>query len=72
MIAHGTVVGDVSRTHSPCGACGVLVEVVEGCRHLPVGRPASTRSRRIVERERKSATLDNRADLLAALGYPRP
>lgn len=63
----------IGRTHSPCGACGVLVALVEGCTHLPLGRPPSKRSRRAAERaERTAATMVARSDLLGALGYPRP
>lgn len=31
MIEHGTVVGNVSRSHRPCGACA---ELVETCEHI--------------------------------------
>lgn len=33
----------VGRTHRPCGACGVLVWIPEGCPHFRVGRVALTR-----------------------------
>lgn len=56
----------IGRTHRPCGACGVLVEIARPCKHL--GR--STRADRR-ERER-AARMVARRDLLAALGYPRP
>jgi hypothetical protein len=31
VIEHGTVIGNVSRTHHPCAPCGALVE---SCGHL--------------------------------------
>lgn len=63
----------IGLTHSPCGACAELVELAEGCVHLPVGRPPSKRSRRALERaERVAARMVARSELLGALGYPKP
>jgi hypothetical protein len=63
----------IGRTHRPCGACAELVDVTEGCPHLPVGRPPSSRSRRAAERaDRVAARMVARSELLGALGYPRP
>jgi hypothetical protein len=59
----------IGRTHRPCGACAELVELAEGCAHLPLGRPPSKRSRRTAV-ERAAAMVD-RASLLGALGYPK-
>jgi len=63
----------IGLTHSPCGACAELVELAEGCAHLPVGRPPSKRSQRSAERAlRTRARMVARSELLGALGYPRP
>lgn len=56
----------IGRTHAPCGACGALIDLTDRCKHL--GR-SSRADRR--ERERAARMVD-RAELLAALGYPRP
>lgn len=41
MIEHGTVVGNVSRSHHPCGACG---ELVETCSHYLIVRRGPRRT----------------------------
>lgn len=54
MLEHGTVTGNVSRTHHPCGACG---ELVEACRHKfgPGDAPSTLRARRAAERREATA-----------------
>jgi hypothetical protein len=65
VIEHGTVTGNATRTHQPCGACGELVDLDEGCRH-------TNRSARSERREQQQVAMVARAELLGALGYPRP
>lgn len=62
----------VGRTHRPCGVCAALVAIAEGCRHMPLKRPPSSRSRRVVQRERNERSMVDRSELLGALGYPKP
>lgn len=54
----------IGLTHRPCGACGELVDLVEGCEHLRVKRVRQRPAR-------LTAAMADRAGLLAALGYPR-
>lgn len=60
----------IGRTHRPCGACGELVDVVEGCEHTRVKRVRWKTPRATTAAERAAAMVD-RAALLSALGYPR-
>lgn len=63
----------IGRTHRPCGACGALVDLFDGCAHMPSGRLRPKRApRAAVDRERKRVAMVDRAALLGALGYPRP
>lgn len=54
MIEHGTVIGNVARTHRPCGACG---ELVETCPHAGRGDRDRRRREVLTERERDEANL---------------
>jgi hypothetical protein len=65
MIEHGTVVGNVSRTHRPCGACG---ELVESCEHVRSGaRDRRRRAKRTPEqRAAANAARDPRRARLAS------
>jgi hypothetical protein len=53
VIEHGTVTGNVSRTHKPCGACG---ELVEACGHLGSARTQRRRVQMQSPEQRAMAT----------------
>lgn len=65
---------------APCGACGTLVSYDEGCRHWkPAGRRPNTtgrkplpKPRRVDAAERAALREQQVADLVRALGYPKP
>ena len=61
----------IGRTHRPCGACGALVDIVEGCEHMRVKRVRWKTPTPMTAVNRAAAMVD-RAKLLAALGYPKP
>jgi hypothetical protein len=77
MIEHGTVIGNIARTHSPCGGCGRLVELAEGCKHLRRSARAERREQQQVQaqvqtrEQRRQTTMIARSELLGSLGYPR-
>lgn len=68
-----TVVGNVSRTHHPCGACGALVET---CNHWQRGYTApSSNPGRKREQERaaaRAAVAASQAELLRAFATAAP
>lgn len=76
VIEHGTVTGNVSRTHKPCGACGELVEV---CAHTRPGTPRTLRGRSDAARAAAKASAELRkaraqreiADMRGVLGGDR-
>lgn len=58
----------VGRTHRPCGACGALVWIPQGCAHMRAGRePMSRDHTRATRRANDLAREQARASVAAFL-----
>ncbi len=61
----------VGRTHRPCGACGELVWVEEGCPHIPrTGPRVHSRHTRNARRIAADARERRRRDIAALMWTP--